>query len=43
MASWRESVLAADAKKAGNASEISRLTPIIIIIIIIIIIYYTIR
>jgi len=32
MASWRESVLAAEAKKAGNASEITRLTPIIIII-----------
>jgi len=27
MAYWRESVLAADAKKAGNASEITRLTP----------------
>ena len=27
MASWRESVLAAEAKKAGNASEITRLTP----------------
>jgi len=37
MASWRESVLAAEAKKAGNASEITRLTPIMDIIIIIII------
>ena len=27
MASWRDSVLAAEAKKAGNASEITRLTP----------------
>jgi len=27
MSSWRESVLAADAKKAGSASEITRLTP----------------
>jgi len=27
MASWRGRVLAADAKKAGNASEITRLTP----------------
>ena len=27
MASWRDSVLAADAKKAGSASEITRLTP----------------
>ena len=27
MASWGESVLAADAKKAGNASEITSLTP----------------
>jgi len=27
MASWRDSMLAADAKKAGTASEITRLTP----------------
>ena len=27
MASWRESVLGADAKKAGSASEITHLTP----------------
>jgi len=27
MATWRENVLAADAKKAGSASEVTRLTP----------------
>ena len=37
MSAWSESVLAAEATKAGSASEVTRLIPIIIIIIIIII------